>query len=814
MEQLKEIAIKSIYEEKENEGINREKQVIIIDDEERIGNICCKALEKIGISADIARSAESGLEMIKGKRYKVILLDIVLPGMDGMKLLNIIKEKYPSIEVIMLTGNATIEDSVRAMKVGAYDFITKPFEVYEIRKVVQKAMEKEQLARQVKELKEVLSIFNVAKAIGRIMPLDKLLRIIFKSAKISLSSDGGCIVLKEPETGHLKIEYVESDEEDDDLEEKLKNGIGIYKYVAAEKKPLVINGNINAELDYETISSDEIFGGINSGMVMPMIVKDEVIGVLNFIRLSNEDEYNEYDLKIATIFSQQAAMAIQNAKDFEQLKKLDDLKTEFISNVSHELRTPLTPIRETVSQMLDGILGEINDKQEKYLSISIKNIDRLKRMIDNLLDVAKIEAGRIDIDRDLVDMTNIAKRVALSFSAQAKNKGLKIKTRVSQEKIDLLADEDKIIQVLNNLIGNSIKFTEKGHVEVSVKDKGNYIECSVYDTGRGIAKSNLDKVFDKFYQLGKVASGEKGTGLGLSISQGIIGLHKGRISVDSIADEWTRFSFTLPKYLEGNAAKERIDSRIAKARRYKDPLILYMIKFENIMKIKETIGGQKTGKLLFELLSRCGESLNNCEPLGVKDEDTVLLLIKAQKEEVHKTEKKLKKIIKEATCRLEKDCPIEYLHSYALYPEDDSIAEGLLKTAEENLVSEKAERLNKKIMIADDDAGSVNSIKRVLEKAEYKNFTLANSGEEVIEIIEHDLPDLLILDIKMPGMNGYEVIGRLKGNADTYDIPILIVSGYKVDMEKIEEYVADKAVLTIGKPFNKNNIRKLVKFLL
>lgn len=233
----------------------------------------------------------------------------------------------------------------------------------------------------------------------------------------------------------------------------------------------------------------------------------------------------------------------------EELKKLDQLKSDFISMVSHELRTPLTVIRESVSQVAEGVLGKITQKQQEFLSICLEEIDRLKRIIDNLLDISKIEAGKVELKREWVDLVGLIEKVTFSFMSRAKAKGLELKTAYSDKVIESYIDRDKIIQIFNNLVGNALKFTDKGYIEIQVIDRESHIECFVADRGRGIADSDIPKLFSKFQQFGRTPGpGEKGTGLGLAISKNIVELHKGKIWVESQLGKGTKFIFTLPKY--------------------------------------------------------------------------------------------------------------------------------------------------------------------------------------------------------------------------------------------------------------------------
>lgn len=224
------------------------------------------------------------------------------------------------------------------------------------------------------------------------------------------------------------------------------------------------------------------------------------------------------------------------------------MKSDFISTVSHELRTPLTTIREVVSQMLDGIIGATTKEQQEFLTMCLEDIDRLKRIIDNLLDISKIEAGKVEIRKTRWDITALAKTVAAAFIPQSQKKGLEIKTVFAAEGIEVSADKDKITQVLTNLINNALKFTAKGHIEILIVEKDQAVECKVSDTGIGIAAKDLTKLFNKFEQFGRTSGpGEKGTGLGLSIAKGIVELHQGKIWAESELNKGTTFTFVLPK---------------------------------------------------------------------------------------------------------------------------------------------------------------------------------------------------------------------------------------------------------------------------
>jgi len=228
----------------------------------------------------------------------------------------------------------------------------------------------------------------------------------------------------------------------------------------------------------------------------------------------------------------------------EELKKFDQLKSEFVSMVSHELRTPMAIIKGSISQLLEEAKGETKE----LLEIALRNINRLVNLINNLLDLSKIEAGKIELHREKVNIAAIIRDVCLGFQPEARRKNIEIRYRASRENIEADIDKDKIIQVFINLTNNALKFVDKGYIELSVEEQPSRIVCAVTDTGKGISREDQQKVFNKFQQFGRKSSaGVKGTGLGLSICKGLIELHGGDIWLESEEGKGAKFLFSLPK---------------------------------------------------------------------------------------------------------------------------------------------------------------------------------------------------------------------------------------------------------------------------
>ena len=233
--------------------------------------------------------------------------------------------------------------------------------------------------------------------------------------------------------------------------------------------------------------------------------------------------------------------------DITRQKELEQTKDGFVNMVSHELQTPVAIVRECISQVVEGMHDGLNPKQKEVLGTALKSLDRLSRLVRDTLNISRIESGKMALKKERFDMGALIKEVTGSFRLSVLEKGLGLKETLPQNKIEILADRDKITEILTNLIGNAVKFTDKGSVDVTLADGPQQIEVAVSDSGTGISREDMGKLFHKFEQFGKAAAEGKGTGLGLVITRSLIELHGGKITVGSEPGKGSKFSFTLPK---------------------------------------------------------------------------------------------------------------------------------------------------------------------------------------------------------------------------------------------------------------------------
>ncbi|MBD3272039.1 MAG: response regulator, partial [Elusimicrobia bacterium] len=244
----------------------------------------------------------------------------------------------------------------------------------------------------------------------------------------------------------------------------------------------------------------------------------------------------------------------------EKLREVDQMKSSFVSTVSHELRTPLTVINSTVNNLLDGVLGQIPEALIKWLEKIKNNTIRLNALIEDILDMARLESGKVDMHREKINLTSLVTKVVSNLQAISKEKNITITTQIPENLPSIDAHPGRIEQVITNLLTNALKFTpENGEIFVSVTRKGGYVQVAVRDTGIGISSENLLSIFDRFRQVeNKQDPRAKGIGLGLAIAKEIIAQHNGRIWAESNPGKGSTFVFMLPLSLFASGDNARI----------------------------------------------------------------------------------------------------------------------------------------------------------------------------------------------------------------------------------------------------------------
>jgi len=399
-----------------------------------------------------------------------------------------------------------------------------------------------------KRLEHLDTAYNIIKEINKFSEMDEYYKIFIEKLCKVFNAKIASLMLIDNKRKELVIEAALGLKEEIVKQARIKLGQGVAGWVAKELRPLLVK-NINDFPQFRKKSYKAVTKyTTNSLLSVPLVIRNELVGVLNITDRKNRRRFNKDDLNLLISIAEQAAVSIKNSKQFKALVKLNEEKNKFISNLAHELKAPLAAIKEGISLVVDGIFGEINDKQKQSLAISIDNISRLVRMINNLLDISKIESGKVKMKRELIDLNLLVKKAEDSFIPLANKASIKLKSVLPKRPIKIWADFDKIFEVVSNLLSNAIKYSTAGTsvtVEAMAKESEAYI--SVEDTGRGIDSDEIPKMFERYASLSPLKDGNiDSTGLGLSITKEIIDLHKGRIKVKSQLGKGSKFSVFLP----------------------------------------------------------------------------------------------------------------------------------------------------------------------------------------------------------------------------------------------------------------------------
>jgi signal transduction histidine kinase len=294
--------------------------------------------------------------------------------------------------------------------------------------------------------------------------------------------------------------------------------------------------------------------GFRSVVAVPMFREGEAVGAIVVARYA-PGRFSDGEVELLRTFTDQAVIAIENVRLFEeiqdktrQLEAANRHKDEFLASMSHELRTPLNAVIGFSEVLLERMFGELNDKQEEYLNDILVSGRHLLSLINDILDLAKIEAGRMELDLEDFDVAQAVDNAVVLVRERAMRKGLALETALAPALGSVRADQRKVKQVLLNLLSNAIKFTpEGGRIEVRAQRLDGLVEVSVSDTGIGIAHEDQEAVFEEFRQVGTdYAKKHEGTGLGLTLSRKFVELHGGSIAVKSRVGEGSTFTFTIP----------------------------------------------------------------------------------------------------------------------------------------------------------------------------------------------------------------------------------------------------------------------------
>jgi len=641
---------------------------------------------------------------------------------------------------------------------------------------------------------ETRTLYEVAQEISAQVDLEPTLKLIVDRARDLLDAEVGTLALRQGETDTFAIQASSGRVPEALATLHARAGEGLVGSVAASGQPIIVR-------DYLEEFPDSPFrhiveeSGLRSQVAVPLRARDVVTGVL-LVHSTATGQFDDEDRQLLSALADHASIAIENARLFEQVRRhaeelearvetrtrelqeanrqLQDAsrhKSEFLANMSHELRTPLNAIIGFTRLVMRRTKDVVPAKQYENLEKILVSSDHLLRLINDILDLSKIEAGRMEVSPVPVDLNQVVDSCLRTVEPLLKSEWLRLVKTIPDDVPVLFTDQEKLKQILINLLSNAVKFTEEGSITVSAHHEGNAVSVAVSDTGIGIPSEALELIFEEFRQVDSSSTRKYGgTGLGLSISRHFARLLGGDVTVESTVGVGSTFTVTLPVRYSTLGSSAAIDSPAGPEGPAKDghlvlaidddPDVIYLIR-ENLAEA----GYRVVGALSAEEGVRKARELR---PFAI----TLDILMPGTDgwEVLHQLK------ADPAT----RDIPVVVL---SIVDNKDlgyhlGASDYLIKPVDRDAILSALARIHRdrgSILVVDDDPSVADMVRQLLEGEPYL-IAAAADGEQALEAIAHQQPGVILLDLLMPRMDGFELLKRLKEEASYRHIPVIVLT--------------------------------------
>jgi PAS domain S-box-containing protein len=604
---------------------------------------------------------------------------------------------------------------------------------------------------------------------------------------------------------------------------------GCAAWVARQRQCLLVHDLSAVDAPYAAEFSE----GMKSCLCVPLYATGRIIGSLN-LAARRRQAFTQRDADVLEQMAPHVAVAIRNAQLLEnlqqslqevtrareelhaaneELKTLDEMKTNLLSNVSHELRTPLVSVMGYTDMIYNGKVGAVNETQKEYLAISLRNIEKLVTLIENLLDFSRLHRGAENVGFDTFDLVDCARGSIQVIRPVADERGITVELIAPDDRVLVEGDKGKLGQVFINLLSNAVKFNhDGGTVTVEIEPREETVEAIVSDTGIGIPPEALDKIFTRFYQYDSSSTRKYGgTGIGLSIAQDIARLHGSRISVSSEPGHGAVFRFTLPL----SSAARRIETLEETAEALLPPTTQLLIE---LVTQDRALSAEVRNCLLSEGMDVI-QAVNTDNAVALaRRHSPDCILVDMEMENGHGPAALDTLLADPATGAVPLIILTNDNEAYDRYRplvasrvkrafRKSSLLSGIRYAL--NPGSASAEPLGRKILCVDDDPEVLTFIGRLLE-GEGVEVDRCTSGTEALERIATREYGLVLLDIAMPGIDGWETCRRIKSDPSLQGIKVYMVTAKPVDPRspRTQEAGADGM---LAKPFKSEDLVELVR---
>jgi len=544
-------------------------RILVVDDEKVVTQLFKRALEEKNYEVLTAENGCEALQRIEKRSFNLLIIDLKMPGMSGVDVLKEIKKINPYIEVIVITGYPTVELAVEAIKIGAYDFICKPFEMDKMRLTIEGCLERQKLNISHIQISELMTLFEVGKTVTAASNLDSLLGRILDSALEITKAKKGLLLMLSEGNGELSIKAARGLHKDMEEESMIRFGEVILDRVAKEKRPVLVN-HIDEiiPLRKRNVTQHRFTQLLEAPLLsIPLHSQGNILGVVGISSKITGETFTEREQTLLSVLASQAAAAIENAKLYKQLEdrikrlrqtinQLNHTQNQLIQTekmaavgrlafgIAHEIRNPLAIISEGVDFLKGSLL-----KKDGLAEGTIKKIKRcVERANSIIIELLKFSRTS-EIKLQPVKICKLLDDTVILIRNQANLRNIRIRRDFPEKDIQIEADYNMLRQAFFNLCINAIDAMPKGgSLRIGVcrqreKKSKNKIIIEIEDTGKGVPKNKLSKIFEPFFTTKEQG---KGAGLGLSVVHLILQRHKAAIQVQSQIGKGTKFIIKLP----------------------------------------------------------------------------------------------------------------------------------------------------------------------------------------------------------------------------------------------------------------------------
>ena len=636
-----------------------------------------------------------------------------------------------------------------------------------------------ELARRVDQLE---ALAEVGEALNSSLDVDEVLHTIVTFAVQLSGADGGSLLDFDEDTGLFSIRMATGTNAEV-LEQLRGSRIHIDESLVGracrERRTLLVRDLENVPLDPHLEILRE--GGWRSVAAVPMVRSGIIIGAL-VVQRRRRGIFSDVTSTVLEAFASQSAIALSNARIYQQLEaqraelaEASHHKSEFLASMSHELRTPLNAVIGFSEVLLERMFGDLNERQEDYLNDILSSGRHLLALLSDILDLSKVEAGQMELDRTTFSVEQAVTYALAMVRERALNHRIAIRTTIAPEVSLVHADELRFKQVLLNLLSNAVKFTpDGGSIVVAARVVDDDLEVTVTDTGMGISPSDQERIFESFQQGTRTTRKAEGTGLGLTLTRRILELHGGQVWVRSAVGHGSTFGFTIP--FDGGGRGQGSDARVPAAHGDDERPTVVIIEDDpssaELLTLHLGAAGLRT-------VSRASgpeglQAVHDVSPDAVvldirlpgMDGWEVLTEIKADPS-IAATPVIVVSVLPDRRRGMALGAS-----EYLVKP----VARQDLLAAVGRLVPLPATRAADRVAVmVDDDPAALELARLALEPSGW-TVHVCQRAEEVFRLVRELQPAVVLVDLLMPEMDGFEVIDRLRADSQTAAVPIVVIT--------------------------------------